>query len=680
MSNPAKIVVPLLLLAALAAGAAWYLGSDDHTAPAPSGGPAPAVQQPPKPADPPELLVTPPSKQDRIPASGAMGPTHSRAAQGVRGRVLLPNGSAAPEVQVLLLESGMSDPIKNSLEKRAGKVRPPIASAQTGADGTFELGLLQPSKPVDLRVVSANHPELSRTQVKVREGDWFDFGDLQLEQGLLVHGRVIESVTKVPVAEATVFLEGSNQSRAMVATPGSERCISTTTGADGTFRFRNAPRQGLMNLVVEARGYATAQLLNQQLKPENKYYTIEVEPGQPIAGVVVDHDGKGIPDAAVIATALSMKTPQTASVVTADDGSFGFPTLRNGPYQLVATSSQHAEGRNGIVMAGDSNVKVVCALRAMVRLSVLGANKVPVKAYRLGLKRYFPTLRIGIGNEPEFPDRTVSPGDYSADLGGEWALIRGLPSGEFRFQIEDQAHAKTLSPPFTAVEGGAVVEVIAQLGFGASITGTVIDGRGQPVAGATVATDFNGGIAGDSPFGKVLVLPEKHTKSQTTTDSQGRFRILKLAFADYMLRAAHPDYCEGTVIDLTLETEGQVVDAGVIQLARGATIEGVTLIGGQPGGEVLVTLWGPMSAGNATATRDPTRMARTLYLTAISDGDGLFRLPKRVPPGTYRINARRSATGNPLDALVVDMQETLQQLVIEQGMDTVPVSFNLTKR
>jgi len=677
MSNPTKIVVPLLLLAALAAGATWYLGrSDDHAPPVPAGGSEPEVQPPPKPVDLPKPL-TEPTKRDRIPVSGDMGASNNTAAQGVRGRVLLPNGSAAADVHVLLLESGMNDAIKIFLDKRAGKVRPPLATAQTGADGTFELGLVQSSKSVDLRVVSPNHPELSRTQVTVRQGDWFDFGDLRLEQGLLVQGRVIEAVSKVPVADATVFLEDSNQSHTLVATPGRERGVSTTTQQNGTFRFTNAPRQALINLVVEAQGYATAQLLNQLLKPENNDFTLEVELGQPIGGIVVDQNGKGIAGANVTATGLSSKTAQTATVVTADDGSFALPSLRAGPYQVIATSGQHAEGKNGMVMTGEMNLKLVCALRATVRLSVLGANKAPVKAYRLGLRRHFANNPVGIGTVPEFPDRTVNARDYPEDLGGRWALIGGLPSGEFRFQIEDPAHAKTLSPPFTVVEGGPVVEVVAQLVNGGTIHGKVIDDRGQPVAGATVTTDFNGGIASDSEIiGFVRsMMPERHSKASAKTDAEGRFRMDKLAYAEYMIRASHPDYCEGSAIDLRLETEGQIVDAGVIQLAHGATVEGVTMVGGQPIGQVKISLTSPMgdNAGAAPA-------ARALFnASAVSDGDGRFRLLKRVPPGTYKINASRVTNGD-LFGRFTDIRETERQLVIEPGRDVVPVSFNLTKR
>lgn len=686
MSNASKFVFPLLVLAAVAGGAAFFFSQSGLDAPPVVDSTSPKVaQQEPKPDAPAPVRVTAQPDPIRTAASGAVGNAQTDAPQGVRGRLLLPDGTPAANVPMLLVESGMNDPIKIFLDNRSGKLRPAIANSQTAADGTFALGLRQAQKAVDLRALSPDHPEINRSQIKVRERDWYDTGDVQLEVGLVVQGRVVEATTKTPIAQATVFLSNSNQSHAMVASPGRERGVSVTTDDNGGFRFTNAPRIGLVNLSAEAQGYASTQLLNQQLKQDGPTeHTLELELGQPIAGVVVDQDGKPISGAAVIATGLSSKTPQTATVTSANDGSFEFPSLRTGPYSLLGTSSQHSDGKNAMVMTGDAAVKLVLAMRAMVKLRVLGANKVPVKNFKVGLKKYFPNNPLGIGNVPEFSDRRVNPSDYAPEHGGDWALIRGLPAGEFRFQIEDSAHAKTLSGPFTVVEGGPIAEVTAELTLGATITGTVIDDRGQPVAGATITTDLNGGLAADSGIFEIFrtMMPEKHSKAQTTSDAQGRFRIAKLAYADYMVRVSHQSYCEGTVINLKLETEGQVVDAGVIQLSLGTLVEGVTMVGGMPAGQIKVTISSPM--GDALPTAEAiaagARPARAMFnANVVSDGDGHFRILKRVPPGSYKITASRHSTNSPFDALL-DMKETEKKLDILPGHDRLELTFNLAKR
>lgn len=693
MSNVAKIAIPLLLLAAVAGGAAYYLNQGPHDAP-----PAPTPVQPPpvkvepkvEPAPVAQIPVAPTEAPDRTPA--AAGNSHADAPQGVSGRVLLPNGAPAAGVPVFLLENMLSDMTQIFLNNKLGRTSPPLASGVTGPDGTFRLGVLKVGKGIDLRVVPEEYPEFNRQSIKVREEDWYDTGDIPLEIGLVVQGRVIETHSKAAVPNATVFLTSSQQSHTMVAAPGRERGIPTTTDSNGLFRFTNAPRMGLVNLTAEVPGYASGQVLNQMLKPDAlNEFTLEVEVGQPIAGIVVDADGKPIAGASIAATGLSSKTPQTATATTGSDGAFQFGSLRAGPYQLVATSPAHAETKVPLVLTGESEVKVVMSTRGTVRLQVLAANDQPVKSYRISLKKHFPQSPASIGNVMDWADRSINPGDYPRDLGGEWALIKGLPSGDYRFQITDNAHAKTLSPAFTVVEGGPPVEVVCKLTLGGTITGTVIDDRGQPVADATVTTDMNGGLAADTGIFEIFrsMMPEKHTKQSAKTDAQGRFRISKLAFADYMIRASHPRFCEGSAIDLKLENEGQVVDAGVIQLSLGAVVEGLTMIGGQPAGQVKVTLSTPMTQeslptaqpGGRPTTQAPPNAGRVLFnATVQSDGDGRFRLLKRVPPGTYKATATRPSSGGDPFGTLMDIKESEQQVTVAPGQETITLTFQLPRR
>jgi uncharacterized GH25 family protein/5-hydroxyisourate hydrolase-like protein (transthyretin family) len=686
VSNVAKIAVPLLLLAAIGGGVFYFANQSDHgTPPVPvtPSQPQPPVEQPPAPVKPAAADPAEPQPAERVkPTSSG----NADAAQGVRGRVLLPTGGPAARVPVMLIESATNNPIEMFLVNASGRTKPPLVMSQTADDGTFALGLPQAGKAVDLRVVSAEHPEFNQPQIKVAAGDWYNAPDITLSVGLVVYGRVMDSSTKAPITNATVYMASSHQTHTMMATPGRERGTPATTDASGAFRFVNAPKVGLVNLVAEAPGYASTQQLNKQLSAEHPTeVNLELEVGQPIAGVVVDGEGKPIPGAKINATGLSAKTPQSASAATDDDGAFAFPTLRPGPYHLVASSPRFAEVKVPLVLTGETDVKVVMSTKGSVKLRVLAANGAPLKSYRLSLKRNHPGNQMGIGNVMDYADRSVTPADYPADFGREWAVLRGLPSGEFRWQITEGAHAKTLSPPFTIVEGGPPVEVQATLTMGGVLFGTVIDDRGQPVVGATVTTDMNGGIAADTGFLEIFrsMIPEKHTRSSDRTDSQGKFRITKLAFADYMVRAQHPDYCEGTAINLKLEGEGQQVDAGVIQLARGAIVEGVTLVDGMPTGQVKVNLSVPFTAQALPEPQAPgsapNTQQRVLFnAQVLSDGEGRFRLLKRVPPGTYKATASRSGE-NPFEPLM-DLKATERQVVVAPGQDVVHLEFTLPKR
>jgi hypothetical protein len=190
------------------------------------------------------------------------------------------------------------------------------------------------------------------------------------------------------------------------------------------------------------------------------------------------------------------------------------------------------------------------------------------------------------------------------------------------------------------------------------------------------------------------MMPEKHSKASTRTDGQGRFRLSKLAFADYMVRVAHPAYCEGKAFNIKLENEGQVHDAGVITLSFGAELVGLVTVGGTPAGQIKVTISTPMTAdtlpqappggtlANATGqlAAAPTLPTKPLFnATVLSDGDGRFKLLKRVPPGTYRVSAARQGTGSPFDTLI-DMKETERTITVAPGQDSVELNFALTRR
>jgi protocatechuate 3,4-dioxygenase beta subunit len=693
VSNASKLVVPLLLLAAAAGGTAWYLSQQTHD---PQPAPVQPVEQPkvePKPepvlpAAVPVVTTQDPVRTERNPTTD--GNAHADAPQGVLGRVLLPNGAPAAGVPVFLMESAMANPIELFLAQKSGKVKPPQASTATQADGTFRIGVRKAGSAVDLRIASPDHPEFHQPNVKVNEGDWYDVKDVTLETGTLVTGRVVDANSKAPVPNATVYLASSHQSHTMLAVPGRERGMQAVTDGTGSFRYTNGPRSGLINLVAEAEGFASAQILNQQIRTDAANdYTLEVEAGQPIAGICVDPTGAPVGSVRLDVIGLSAKTPMSATTSSEPDGRFQFTNLRPGPYQLTATSTQFAELRLPVVLTGDSEVKVVLTKRGIAHLQVLAANGQEIKSYSLSLKRYFANNPLGIANVPEWTDRRINPGDYRA-TDGKFASIGGLPTGDFRFQITDSQHAKTLSPPFTIAEGGVVVEVVATMTLGGTITGTVIDDTGKPIANANVSSDMNGGIAADTGlfeiFGKMM--PEKHSKLTVKTDGQGRFRIAKLSFADYMVRAAHPDYCEGTAINLKLESEGQVLDAGVIQLAKGAIVEGFTTIGGQPTGQVKVTFSVPMNAESlpGAGRGDPNAMlqpgpAKILFnASAYSDGDGRFRLIKRVPPGTYRATAQRPSVGNDMFTPMLDAKETAKEIVVAPGQEYVQVTFDLPRR
>lgn len=675
--NAAKLL-PLLLLAALGAGIYLALDHRGESAPPPTTGPTDTVPQTPEVTQRPPEQQTGETSQPELPIQDrtviqVTGPG-ADADQGVSGRVLLPNGQPAPDVPVYLLQSTTSNPLELYLAHRTGQKILPVAQAATAADGTFALGVLKPGESFDLRVVSDDHPELQHRSIKIRPEEWYDTGDLRLEFGVVVQGRVLDEAAGFPIAGAQVFLNNPSQTYQMLATPGRERGVTTASDAGGYFRFTNAPRGLPVTVGAEAPGYAYAELANQPVRNDGvNEFELRLARGMPIRGIVVDVNGKPVVGANVQAAGQSAKTPQNATTRSNVDGIFELPTLREGPYQLTVTANGYEEAIRKGVMTGESDVKIVLEQRGRVELKVLSARGTPVKNYTVSLKRYFPNNPMGIGKVPEFRDVRINPGDYQ----GDYASIHNVPTGEFVFQIVEANHAKTLSPPFKMGSDPTPPRVEVTLTTGASITGVVVDDVGQPVRGANVVTDMNGGFAADSDFFNIFrqFLPDKHTVETTTTDANGRFTLRKLAFADYMLRVTHGDFCEAAAQDIKLEHEGEQKDVGQIRLLRGAVVEGTCTRAGNPAAQIKVTIGPPDGAQPDLDAQGRPRMF--FSATAITDAEGRYRFPRRVPPGTYKIHAAVGAGNDNIFNALIQMKQTERPLVIGAGQQVSVQNFDV---
>jgi len=306
-------------------------------------------------------------------------------------------------------------------------------------------------------------------------------------------------------------------------------------------------------------------------------------------------------------------------------------------------------------------------------------------SYTASLKRVFSSDPSSIATAYDFTDRRVDPDDLVAEHDGEWALVHGVPPGNYRFQIADDQHAKTLGPQFTVQENAGTLEVVVPMGLGGTILGVVIDDRGGPVQGARVTTGLNDPLGPDFPrYGSRFGEEPDATRQLAHTDEQGRFVLSRLAPCDYMLCVVHPRFCEGEAMNLKVLEDGQLVDAGVIQLALGATVSGTTMVAGQPMGQILVKMSTPMTPEIIKAAQDPNatpaeqqEAARQYFcVSVLSDGDGRFKLPKRVPPGTYRVTASRQGSQD-MFRVLMDVKESERQVTIVAGQEELTLDFNL---
>ncbi len=96
---------------------------------------------------------------------------------------------------------------------------------------------------------------------------------------------------------------------------------------------------------------------------------------------------------------------------------------------------------------------------------------------------------------------------------------------------------------------------------------------------------------------------------------------------------------------------------------------GSVMVDGAPSGQIKVQV----SAVQEEGAEKPNLFSAT----AVSDQEGRFVVPKRLPPGRYTVSAGRQA--NPFQ-MVVDYQQTKQEFTVGAGQAEHEVHFRIQTR
>jgi hypothetical protein len=225
--------------------------------------------------------------------------------------------------------------------------------------------------------------------------------------------------------------------------------------------------------------------------------------------------------------------------------------------------------------------------------------------------------------------RELAPKDFP----GDFARVDDLPAGRYVLLVDEAHHALTLSEPFE-VPAATAPQLTVRLQKGATLEGIVTDPAGKPLANVEVTTGVGGLLADNNPIAQMLRMSLVRTTTDATvrTARDGAFRFERVAAGDYRLTARCDAFATAQV-PLVVGTETQKVPP--IALEEGVVVTGTVTRDGKPlaGFEVLLQ--------NETATVPDLKLGLTpVHLVALTEADGSYRLPERVPVrGTYAIMA-----------------------------------------
>ncbi len=400
------------------------------------------------------------------------------------------------------------------------------------------------------------------------------------------------------------------------------------TGRDGHFAFRDLT-PGRWRICAVKKNFLPA--VSPVVEPgpgETVEQILVLHEGESIAGKVVNAEGKPVGGVAIRARwveGADLVPPESgygrgrrlleaalgampADRVTGKDGTFLFPALTGGWYDLIAVRRGYARTVKRRVFAGSQEVVIALQegwdLRGVVRSEdgapLAGAQITtfgPVESVTQGLS---PETLLGSG---EYETRWGAESDQSGAF-----IIRDLPAGRYAVLVRREQFQPAV---FFGVDVGPGLNgrVSFSLSRGFLLRGVVVSEEGKPLAGAQVTA-----VAQVSPREPAV------RRFESRTDARGGFAFTSLYQVNYRLSV----HCEGYVPwSSTVFPDGKQLR---IRLRPGLPLQGTVTYKARPVKNARVTFFARRSRG-----RQKTGSFLQVVGRAFTDRRGFFKLGGLAP-------------------------------------------------
>ncbi|HVR75462.1 MAG TPA: carboxypeptidase-like regulatory domain-containing protein [Planctomycetota bacterium] len=471
------------------------------------------------------------------------------------------------------------------------------------------------------------HPDYQtgqRNDVHVRAGS--DELNIKLSHGGRLKGIVKDAVSDRPVSGAKVS-----------ANDRADLHKDAVTQEDGTFILSGlSPGSRPVSVTVTSEGFARVRRDVRIEENREVEETFVLQATGSVSGRVVNSNGDAIRGARVMA-----KRTQETGVET-----------------TLSTDVTDAEGNYTLkdIEAGDGNrlrVKkgeFLDTLTDTFSVAPLESVEMPLVVLQLGGAISGRVLGTGgrgisgcvvtLAHEGDTEINLASNPSSSTNTHGEF-LIQGLPAGVVDLVVKAPHYLETRKSGIEVREGEKHGNIDIQLEQGQSVSGRVVDARGQPVANADV-------LASDYAQGAKQI--------RTVSGSDGAFIVEGILATDSVeLEVAHDNFARysnaqvrvGTTLEVVLKELGSL--QGVVITADGNPIEAFTI-----------------QAQNPASTRDPRKGPKS---QTINSADGSF-IYRGVPAGTFTVfvNAPLYSAATIPDVMVFEGQTVdLGAIVLQPG-------------
>lgn len=548
-------------------------------------------------------------------------------APGVRLRVRAPDG--APAAGVLVRTPDATDSNRNLNQSNLLQaLGTPGALGAPGApvaitDASGEAVVARSAAPRTTWELEGPGHSFARVSVNepATEADQEQVVDIQLESPRRVPGRVVDTVSGLPIDGAAIWEQTS---------PGR----NTYSGPTGAFDLNTLPERSATRLQVAAGGYLSGQTDIAASEDPNPAETqIGLTPESPIRGVVTDAFGAAVEGATIRArprnARASFASPFGSRPATsAADGSFRVEEVAYGhAYRLIAQATGYANTVFDLppLEPGVASEPVHLVLTAGRRVvgAVVDTDGNPVAQTDVAL--LWPLDQSDFRSPFDVPAAAVATGEE-----GRFAFP-AVAAGGYELRLRHSEYADRPPAKIDVPDGESDLDLgDLALVSGGTIHGIVTSADSEPVAGASIQARGRhqvGGIA-----------------RTATTDGDGRFRLdgLSTDLVDLGVRGAGHPLLVRTAVRVNSESPvliellnggvvtGRVVDAGgngAAGVPVGLRIELDYRSGGSP------LLWG----------------AQEMFPRGVTDSEGRFRFDE-LAPGAWSAEARKGTEAAKVEA------------------------------
>ena len=372
--------------------------------------------------------------------------------------------------------------------------------ARTGEDGSFTIGPV-PDLVSVVGGYATGYDISMQNDVLPGEGAV----QVELEPGLAVSGRVVDSETKEPLAggEVRLLMEITAQMTGDAAHLPDRMAVDpqvAAVDAEGRFRFAMAPSRGFV-LEVSSPGYVPDRIdtwREQKVSAESEL-VLELDKVEPIPGRAVVADGGAAAVGAAIAA--SGVNGQFDSAQSGDDGEFEIDPSKWDGERPVHVTARDGEGRTARKRIGAREEELVLELvpPLTIPVQVVQAGSPIVGAQVAALSdNMLPTLaRSGADGLVTLVHELAGPGTSQVTVQARWGNAQSVPVD---LEVAAGSPAETL---------------VLDVDSGDRLEGTVVDARGLPVASALIT-------AMPRPKDASSQRPAAHS------DAEGQFRLAGL--------------------------------------------------------------------------------------------------------------------------------------------------------